>query len=50
VIADCLEHQFTSHYLCDENHEQEVETTVQALLASVDSTQLRKVRPTDIHK
>jgi hypothetical protein len=47
---DCLENQFTSHDLCDENHEQQVETRVQALLASVDHTLLSKVRPCDIHK
>jgi hypothetical protein len=35
--------------LCDKNHEQQVETRVQALLASVD-TPLGKVRPCDIHK
>jgi hypothetical protein len=45
VTADCLENQFTSHDLCDENHEGEVGTTVQALLTSVDSTPLGKVRP-----
>jgi hypothetical protein len=50
VTADCLENQFTSHDLCDENHEQQVETTVQALLASVDGNPLGKVRPCDIHK
>jgi hypothetical protein len=32
VIADYLENQFTSHDLCDENHERQVETIVQALL------------------
>jgi hypothetical protein len=50
VIADSLENQFTSHDLCDENHEREVETTVQALLASVDGTPLGKVRPCEVHK
>jgi hypothetical protein len=50
ATADCLENQFTSHDLCDENHEQWVETTVKALLASVDATLLGKVRPCDIHK
>jgi hypothetical protein len=34
-MADYLGNQFTSHDLCDENHEQLVEATVQALLASV---------------
>jgi hypothetical protein len=50
VIADCLENQFTSHDLCDENHERKVRTTVQGLLASVDGTPLGKGRPCDIHK
>jgi hypothetical protein len=48
--ADCLENQFTSHDLCDENHERQVKTTFQALLASVDDTPLGKLRPCDIHK
>jgi hypothetical protein len=50
VIVDCLENHFTSHDLCDENLERQVEATVQALLASVEGTPLRKVRPCDIHK
>jgi hypothetical protein len=49
VFADCLENQFTSHDLCDENHARQVETTVEALLASVSGTPLGKVRPCDIH-
>jgi hypothetical protein len=49
VIADFLENQFTSHDLCDENHEWQVETTVEALLASVGGTPLGKVRLCDIH-
>jgi hypothetical protein len=44
VTADCLENQFTSHNLCDKNHERQVETRVQALLASVADTQMGKVR------
>jgi hypothetical protein len=44
VIADCLENQFTSHDLCDKNREQQVETRVQALLASVDDATPRKVQ------
>jgi hypothetical protein len=31
AFADCLEKQFTSHDLCDENHGRQVETRVQAL-------------------
>jgi hypothetical protein len=45
VTADCLENQFTSHDLCDENH-----TRQQALLASVADILLGKVSPCDIHK
>jgi hypothetical protein len=44
VIADCLENQFTSHDLRDNNLEQQVESTNQALLASVDDTPLGNVR------
>jgi hypothetical protein len=36
VTKNYLENQFTSQHLCDKNHERRVETTVQALLASVD--------------
>jgi hypothetical protein len=43
VIADYLENQFTYHDLCDKNHEQHVETTVQALLATVHGTPLGKI-------
>jgi hypothetical protein len=50
VIADCLENEFTSHDLRDENPEQQVETGVQALPASVDDTPLGNARPCDIHK
>jgi hypothetical protein len=50
VIVDCLENHSTSHGLCDENHDREVETAVQLLLAPVDGTPLEKVRPCDIHK
>jgi hypothetical protein len=50
VIANCSEDQFTSHEMCDENHERQVETRVKALLASVDGTTLGKIRPCDIHK
>jgi hypothetical protein len=35
AIADCLEKQFTPHKLCYENHERQVEATVQALLVAV---------------
>jgi hypothetical protein len=48
AIADCLEKQFTSHDLRDENHERQVEARVQALLASLSDTPLTKVGPCDI--
>jgi hypothetical protein len=49
AIADCAENRFTSHDLCDENHELEVEAEVQALLASVKDTPLRIIKPCDLH-
>jgi hypothetical protein len=48
VIADCLENQLTSHDLYYENYERQVETTVQALLASVGGTPWGE-SPCDIH-
>jgi hypothetical protein len=50
VIADCLENQFTSHDLCEENNELRVDSGVQALLASVDDYQMKKVRLCDTQK
>jgi hypothetical protein len=50
TTADCLENQFTSHDLCDENHERWVETRVQALLTPLDETPLEKLRLCDIQK
>jgi hypothetical protein len=38
ATADCLENQFTSHDLFDENHEWWVKARVQALLEAVDNT------------
>jgi hypothetical protein len=49
-FADCFEDRFTSYDLCGENHERQTETTVQALLASVDKTPLGKAKPCNIHK
>jgi hypothetical protein len=46
----CLENQFTSHDLCEENHKQRVETRVQGLLVSVDESPMEKLRPCDIQK
>jgi hypothetical protein len=50
TTVDCLENQFTSHDLCDENHERRVQTRVPALLTTTDDTSLGKVRTCDIHK
>jgi hypothetical protein len=50
AIADCLGNRFTSHDLCDENHERQVEIRVQVLLASVDETPLGNVRICDTRK
>jgi hypothetical protein len=36
ATADCLENQFTVHNLCDCDHRQQVEATVQVLLATGD--------------
>jgi hypothetical protein len=49
VISDCLENHFISHDLFDENHKRQVNSTVQAQLASVEGTPLGKVRPRNIH-
>jgi hypothetical protein len=45
AIADCLDIQFTTHDLCDENHERRLETKVQALLETVDKNPPQKLRP-----
>jgi hypothetical protein len=50
AIMNCTEDQFTSHDLCEENHEGRVETRAQALLASAEDTMLGNIRPCDIHK
>jgi hypothetical protein len=36
TIADCLEKQLTTHDMCEENYEWQVEARVQALLKAVD--------------
>jgi hypothetical protein len=50
TIADCLEHQFTLHDLCEENHEWRVEARVQALLEAADSDPPERIRPCDSQK
>jgi hypothetical protein len=50
AIADCLDKQFTSHKLCDESHEWQVEATVQALLVAVVNDSPEKVTPCDLQK
>jgi hypothetical protein len=42
ATADYLENQFTSHNLCEENHEWQVEARVQALFEAVDSNPLKE--------
>jgi hypothetical protein len=48
AIADCLEKQFTTHKLCNEIHEWQVEATDQALLVAVINDPAEKVRPCDL--
>jgi hypothetical protein len=36
ITADCIENQFTSHYLCDYDHKRQTEARVQALLDIAD--------------
>jgi hypothetical protein len=50
AIADCLENQFTSHDLCDENHDERVEARVQALLEAHDRNPPARIRPCDLQK
>jgi hypothetical protein len=50
AIANCFENQFTAHNLCDCDHRQQVEATVQALLATVDEGTSVKFRPCDVSK
>jgi hypothetical protein len=49
AIADSTENQFTSHDLCDENHER-VWSRLKAVLSSVDDNSFGRVRPCDLHK
>jgi hypothetical protein len=41
--ADCLEHQFTPHVLCAENHKQHVEARVQGLIEAEDNSPPKKL-------
>jgi hypothetical protein len=50
AIADCLEKQFTSHVLCDENHKRRAEARVQALLEIVDKNPPERIRPCDLQR
>jgi hypothetical protein len=50
AIADCLEKMFTPHELCEEHHEQWVETSVQALLETDYNSLQGRVRPYDVRK
>jgi hypothetical protein len=48
AIADCLEHQFTTHDLCEETLERRVEARVQALLEDADSDPPERIKPCDL--
>jgi hypothetical protein len=50
TIADCLENEFTAHNLCECDHRQQLEATVQALLPTVDEGTLVKFRPCVVSK
>jgi hypothetical protein len=50
VIVNCLENLFTSHNVCDTDHERRVEARVQALLTIVDEKHSVKFRPCDVSK
>jgi len=50
VIADCLENQFSQHDLCEENHEWQVVTHVQALSKAMDDHLPDRVRSCDIQE
>jgi hypothetical protein len=50
AIADCLEHQFMPHALCDKNHKWRMEARIQALLADENSNPPEKIRPCDLQK
>jgi hypothetical protein len=50
VIAKHLENLFTSHKLCDTDHERRVEARVQALLTTVEQNPSAKFRPCDFSK
>jgi hypothetical protein len=49
AIVNYLENLFTTHNLCEENHEQREEATVQALLEAVDYP-LERVSSCDVQK
>jgi hypothetical protein len=48
AIADCLENRFIHHDLCEERHERRVETMVQDILETEDTTPSEKFRPCDL--
>jgi hypothetical protein len=50
AIADCLEIKFMPRDLCDDNHEQRVETRVQALHETVDNNPPQRIRPCDLKR
>jgi hypothetical protein len=50
AIADCLENRFIQHVLCEENHERQVEITVQDTLETEDTDPPEKIKPCDLKK
>jgi hypothetical protein len=50
AISDCLEAQFTHHDFCDENHDGQVEASVQTLHEPVDSKTPQRIRPRVLQK
>jgi hypothetical protein len=45
-----LENQFTAHNLCDYDHRQQVEATINALLATIDKDTPVEFQPCDVSK
>jgi hypothetical protein len=50
AIVDCRKNQFSSHELCDENHELRVEARVQAFSKAVNGSPPERIRPCGVRK
>jgi hypothetical protein len=48
VRADCLENQFSTQDLCEENHERLVVAHIQALFEAVDNNSPERARPCNV--